>query len=216
MQSKKEELQNRQLIAMLIPAKERLRKYSIEEICRKAAVSFDESEKAFFFRSLGKDIRVRYPDFELTISGSETPGMWHHLTLLQYLDTADGEPLSEEWQSLAEMPGGLSRGAGFNKDIETMISRSFSSVSTEDFTQLCLRMDARIIPSRADVTAEFSYAPRFPILLNYWAADDEFPASGKCLVRKGAEHYLSIEAAGGACSAVVEALQLQGPELKIR
>lgn len=209
MQPKKEELQNRQLTAMLIPAKERLRKYSIEDICRKAAVSFDESENVFFFSSLGKDIRIRYPEFELTISGSETPGMWHHLTLLQYLDTADGEPLSEEWQSLADMPGGLSRGAGFNKDIETMISRSFSSISKEAFARLCLDLGARIIPSRADVTAEFPYAPRFPILLNYWEADDEFPASGKCLVRKGAEHYLGIEAAGGACSAVVQALQQQ-------
>lgn len=205
--TKKEELQNRQLMAMLIPAKERLKKYSIEEICRKAGIEFDHSQKKFCFNSLGKEVQVSYPDFELTISGIETPGMWHHLTLLQYMDTADGQPLSEEWQSLTEMPGGLSRGAGFNKDISSMISRSFSSLTKEAFAQLCQSLGARIIPSPADVTAEFSYAPRFPILLNFWTADDEFPASGKCLVRKGADHYLGIEAAGGACSAIVQAMQ---------
>lgn len=42
-----------------------------------------------------------------------------------------------------------------------------------------------------------------------WEADDEFPASGKVLVDAMAEHYLEMEAAGGACSAVIQEIRKQ-------
>ena len=201
----KKERQNQQLQAMLPPAQERLRKYTPEEICRKADVSFDEEKQEFFFESLGKEIRIRYPAFVI-----EPPlEMWHTLTLLQYLDTADGTDLPEGLISLTDLPGGMARGAGFNKDIETMFARYFTDTTAEAFAAACRSLGAEIVPSKADVCAVFAYAPRFPVTINFWESDDEFPASGKALVNVGAEHYLAIEAAGGACAAVVQAIRDQ-------
>lgn len=49
-------------------------------------------------------------------------------------------------------------------------------------------------------------APHFPILVNFRGSDEEFPLSGKAFVDANAHHYLAIEAAGGACAAVVQQL----------
>lgn len=200
--SVKEELQQRQLTAMLEPARKKLQKYSVEELCEKAGITFDDQTREYLVPSMGMQIRVHYPDFII----SQTLDMWHHLTILQYMDTADGTALTDKWISLADMRGGLSRGFGFNKDIETMFRRKFGSVSAERFAQACGNLGGRIQKGKADVSAVIPYAPRFPVTVNFWVADDEFPASGKVLVNERAEHYLTIEAAGGACSAVVAAL----------
>ena len=132
--------------------------------------------------------------------------MWRHLTLLQYLDTADGTPLTGTEIALSEMRGGLSRGLGFDKDIALMFSRDFRGAAAEDVGRACAALGGRIVPGKADVTAVIPYAPRFPVTLRFWCGDEEFPPSGKALVDAAAEHYLTLEAAGGACSSVVQAL----------
>ncbi|MGN0364234.1 MAG: DUF3786 domain-containing protein [Bilifractor sp.] len=197
--SNKEELQQKYLLTMLKPAQEKLKKYSIETLCKKAAITFDEAAQDFIVPSLGMELRVHYPDFTI----DRALDMWHYLTILQYMDTADGCPLTDKWISLSEMSGGLSRGYGFNKDISTMFQRNFGNISPEHFARACRKAGGRIQPGKSDVSAVIPYAPMFPVTVNFWASDEEFPASGKVLVNEKAEHYLTIEAAGGACSAVV-------------
>ena len=51
----------------------------------------------------------------------------------------------------------------------------------------------------------WSAVPFFPVTVHFWCGDEEFPASGKALVDAAAEHYLTLEAAGGACSSAVQA-----------
>ncbi len=132
--------------------------------------------------------------------------MWRHLTLLQYLDTADGTPLAGTEIALSQMRGGLSRGWGFDKDLSLMFSREFHDASAEDVARACRALGGRIVPGKADVNAVIHYAPRFPVTVHFWCGDEEFPASGKVLVNAAAEHYLTLEAAGGACSSVVQAI----------
>lgn len=202
---KAKELQNRQLISMLEPAIERLKSYRPQEICAKAKIEYDEQEKTICIPSMGQEIKISYPDFTI----DRQLEMWHHLTLLQYLYTADGSALSGNWKGLQQMRGGISRGWGFDKDIETMFGRYFSNISKDEFANACVRLGGKIIDGNADVSAVISYAPRFPIFVSFWEADDEFPASGKTLVDENADHYLEIEAAGGACTAVVQEIQRQ-------
>lgn len=197
------EIKNRQLQAMLEPVRDRLKKYSPEVLCRKAMVSFDENSQCFCLPSMGQEIIIHYPDFLV----QQELEMWHYLTLLQYLDTADGIPLSGKWIGLQQMPGGLSRGRGFDKDIETMFERYFSGIKADEFLEKCLQLGGRKIEGKADVTAVIPYAPMFPVMVSFWESDDEFAASGKVLVDGNAEHYLTIEAAGGACSAVIQEIR---------
>ncbi|MCQ2452634.1 MAG: DUF3786 domain-containing protein, partial [Oscillospiraceae bacterium] len=193
---------SRQFPLMLKPARERLSAYSPQQLCEKGGITFDALSQQFLFPSLGKSISVSYPEFII----NEKLNPWHHLTLLQYMDTADATPLTNRLISLSDMPGGLSRGHGFNKDIDTMFSRWFTNISAEQFKVACLKLGGKLLEEKADATVCIPYAPRFPITLCYYEGDDEFPPSGKALVDSNAHHYLTIEAAGGACAAVVQTL----------
>lgn len=194
---------NRQMTAMLLPAQERLKKYEIQNICQRAGVQFDTESQEFFFESMGQEIRVAYPTFEIR----QEIEMWHYLTLLQYLNTADGRDLQGQWISLVDMRGGISRGQGFNREIEEIFTQFFGKITKEEFRQACLSLGGELLEDKADVCAVISYAPRFPIRVSFWQADEEFCASGKTLVDANAEHYLSLEAAGAACVYTVQKIR---------
>jgi len=202
MAGKHKETENKQLLAMLIPARERIQRYSPEELSAKSGIAYYPERKEFIVQSLGKDISISWPDCRI----SPELNMWHSLTLLQYLGQADGSPLSGNLIGLPDMRGGLGRGIGFDKDISLMFKRFFTGITVDEFKAACVSSGGRIIKGSADVTAIFQYAPRFPITLCFYESDEDFPASGKLLVDKNAEHYLTLEAAGGACSATVNTL----------
>ena len=196
------EAKDRQIALMLAPTQERLTGRDIAQLCENAAVSIDSVTNELLLPSMGEVVHIRLPDFVIT----QELDMWRHLTLLQYLDTADGTPLTGRGIALSEMRGGLSRGLGFDKDISLMFSRDMRDVSADAFARACAALGGRIISGKADVNAVIPYAPRFPVTVHFWCGDEEFPASGKTLVDAAAEHYLTLEAAGGACSSVVQAI----------
>ena len=193
---------HRQMALMLAPAQEKLIGRDIAKLCENAFVAVDSETNALLLPSLGEIVRVRLPDFVIT----QELDMWRHLTLLQYLDTADGTPLTGKEIALSEMRGGLSRALGFDKDISLMFSRDLRDTSADAFARACEALGGHIVPGKADVSAVIPYAPRFPVTVHFWCGDEEFPASGKALVDAAAEHYLTLEAAGGACSSVVQAI----------
>ena len=196
------DVKSRQMALMLAPAQERLIGRDIAELCENAAISLDSAANELLLPSMGEGVRIRLPDFVIT----QELDMWRHLTLLQYLDTADGTPLTGREIALSEMRGGLSRGLGFDKDISLMFSRDLRDASAEGFARACEVLGGTIVPGKADVNVVIPYAPRFPVTIHFWCGDEEFPAAGKTLVDAAAEHYLMLEAAGGACSSVVQSI----------
>ena len=193
---------HRQMALMLAPAREKLMGRDVGALCRNAGAVLAGDGTALTLASMGETVRIALPDFVI----AQELDMWRHLTLLQYLDTADGTPLTGQEIALSQMRGGLSRGLGFDKDISLMFSRDFRDAAPEDVGRACTALGGRIVPGKADLTAVIPYAPRFPVTVRFWCGDEEFPPSGKVLVDAAAEHYLTLEAAGGACSSVVQAI----------
>ena len=64
-QVKPQEKENRMYQEMKKAAWERLRSCDPLEIAKKAGVLFDEKESVFSFVSLGRQIRVAYPGFQV-------------------------------------------------------------------------------------------------------------------------------------------------------
>lgn len=194
-----DEKKSRQMELMLAPAQERLKLYNPEDLCKKGSIQFDKENNQFVVESMNQKIYVSYPEYVI----DQDLDMWHYLTILQYMDTADGSPLSGEYIGLAQMRDGLSRGRGYDTDISTMFAHDFIDVEADDFASACEKLGGKLVKSKADVTAVIHYAPMFPVMINFYEGDDEFKPSGKMLVDKHADHYLTVEAAGGACSAVL-------------
>ena len=134
--------------------------------------------------------------------------MWMHLTILQYMAEADGHPLDSEWISLSDLQvGGLVRGASFDRENDALIQRGIGKLDVETLRRVGRKMGAVEVSSKADLSLQFWFMPRFPYLLNLWFADEEFPASGKVLCDRAAEHYLKVEAAGTIAGLLLQELE---------
>lgn len=160
---------------------------SPETIRHLANVDFDGA--AFHFQSLGQNVTVTYPDYQ--IHPSLHP--WHILTILHYLSSADGTPLSGKLISFSQHRDGMVRGGGFDRNAEKIISSKISTMTEEDLLHRIHTLGGEIISDNADLCVCFPYLPNYPVYLKLWFADEDFPASGRMLLDASAAHYLSIE-----------------------
>ena len=65
----------------------------------------------------------------------------------------------------------------------------------EELKEACIRLGGQIQPrlARADVTARIPAFPFFPVLLQFWDADDEFPPQIKIMWDDQTMRYLNFE-----------------------
>ncbi len=178
---------NQLLDNMLRVAKGRLAEHSPYEIAENAGIKYEDG--VFCFVSIGCEVKVSYPDFDVS---PELP-QWHLLSLLHYLDISDGAALSGKQISFSHYRDGMVRGGGFDRDAERMIRDELGNMDQDVLMKRCVALGAQMLPSNADLCARFDFAPRYPVWLKMWFADEEFPASGRMFVDESAEHYLSIE-----------------------
>ena len=176
---------DRQFENMRIVARERLLRHTPQEVSRKAGVRYEDG--MYLVDTLGKTVSVRLPDCTVLPQLSN----WHTLTLLHYLDLADGAPPSGRMISFSQYKDGLVRGGGLDRNAELIVRRD---------------LGAELLPSNADFCAHFSFLPRCSLWLKVWFADDELPPSGRLLIDESAPHYLTIEDAVTAGSLILDAL----------
>lgn len=172
-----------------------------EQIAQMADVVFDGT--AFDVPSLGSMYRFSYPDYICP----SPPSDWHCLTILHYLSAADSAPVTGEACSMGSMPGGLIRGTKYDQTSAQALTEFLSEKSEEQVRQSLAGLGATIVDGRADLCAVLPFLPRFPLYLNIWFADEEFPPSARLLVDRCAGHYLTIEDAVTAGEVVLELLK---------
>lgn len=180
-------MENRQFELMLEAARERLLRHVPEEISKKAGVRYENG--VFWVRTLGRRVEIQWPAGKITPPVSK----WHALTLLHYLDLADGTPLTGRTITFSQYKDGLVRGGGLDRNTELIVRRDLGVLPREELARRCEALGAELLPSNADFCARFDFAPRYPVWLKVWFADEEFPASGRLLVDESAPSYLTIE-----------------------
>lgn len=191
---------NQLLDNMLRAAKQRLAGRDPEQIARCAKAEFHNG--IFRFLSLGREVCVSWPELEVA---PELPH-WQLLTILHYLDLADGVLVTGRMKSFSAYRDGMVRGGGFDRDTEEIIREKLGVMHPKLLEERCLALGAELQPSNADLCACIHFAPNYPVWLKLWFADEEFPASGRVFVDEGAEHYLAIEDAVTVGMLVFEAL----------
>lgn len=193
--------ENRQYEAMLQVARARLCGRNAEKIAAQAGAEL--CEEGFRLQSLGKEVLVKIPGLELEPECS----MWHTLTLLHYLDLADGTEQSGQLMTFSQYPeGGLVRGGGFDREAENLIAQKLGALPPAELEARCRALGGEILPGNADLCVRFDFLPRYPVWLKVWFADEEFPASGRMFLDKSAPHYLTIEDAVTVGSLILDNL----------
>lgn len=185
---------------MMQTAQERLLRHVPEEISEKAGVRYENG--VFWVRTLGRRVEIQWPAGKITPPVSK----WHALTLLHYLDLADGTPLSGRTITFSQYKDGLVRGGGLDRNTELIVRRDLGVLPREELARRCETLGAELLPSNADFCARFDFAPRYPVWLKVWFADEEFPTSGRLLVDESAPNYLTIEDAVTVGSLILDCL----------
>lgn len=132
-----------------------------------------------------------YPDLKFyTAMGDELPE-FQELLLLYYFATADGFPLTSNFVSFADLPGGR------------IYSQAFQGYSGNEIVKVCgdnitgFRKSCELMGGQpqpiADAAFNFSVLPMVTIQVVYWLGDDEFPSACKILFDAAATHYLPID-----------------------
>ena len=197
-----QELKNRAFSEMLKVAKQRLSGRSAEEIAANTKIEFDMEKSEFLLSSLGQNIRISYPEYDITPELNE----WHHLTILHYLDMADGTEISSRLIPFGELSHGLVRGGGFDRQSERTISQTLANQSPNHLQKACEKLGAKIISSNADLCAVFPFLPLYPVTLKVWFADEDIAGTGRMFLDGSADHYLSVEDAVTVGSLILERL----------
>lgn len=174
---------------MLTAAKYRLAERKPQEIAVNANITYDENEQKFFVDSLGTTHVIKYPDYE-SIDRMES---WYHLLVLHYMDLADGTKMTGKQISFGELKDGLIRGTKFDLTVEYELQKILKGNSEERIKGVLEQLGGVFKSSKADLCAEIPFFPMYPVTMNIWFADDEYPASGKMLLDESADHYLTIE-----------------------
>lgn len=172
------------------------------EIARNAGLDFDEEVGCFTFTSLGEDVRVEYPSYRFEPALDE----WRQLAILHVMKLADGAPLAGTWMPMGEMRDGMVRGGDFDRRCERAIRERLSRMPEGELEGRCRSLGGVAVESNADFAARIEFLPRCPLLLKLWRADEEFPASGKLLLDRSVDHYLTIEDAVTVGQLVMEKL----------
>lgn len=170
-----------------------------EEIAKNAGIQYDADERVFRFSSMGIDLAVAYPSYEIT---PEVSG-WHRLAILHYLHLADGAPLTGREITFGQMRSGMVRGGGIDRKCELAI-QSMKDLDEEKLARICESLGGEKIKSNADVAYRIPFLPRFPVTLKVWLPDEEFPASGRLVLDGSADHYFTIEDAVTVAEILIE------------
>lgn len=174
---------------MLTAAKERLRDKDPFKIAQNAHIIYDEINAQYLVDSLGKKYVITYPDYECI----EEIENWHHLVILHYMDLADGTELNGNLISFANLKDGMIRGTKFDRTVEVELQKNFKNKSEIRIETALKELGGNDKKSKADLCMKIPFLPMYPVTINIWFADDEYPTSGKLLLDKSADHYLTVE-----------------------
>lgn len=101
-------------------------------------------------------------------------------------------PLSGNWTLVGNF---AAAGASPSADFFAQKYADFFSGKTEKLKKACKSLGGELQPrlAGADVTARIPAFPFFPVLLQFWERDDEFPPQLKILWDTQTMHYLNFE-----------------------
>lgn len=193
---------NRAFQKMRKSALQRLQGRAAADTAVRTGIPFNRQRQVFSLSSLGREIQISYPRWEISPAVDE----WHQLLIFHYLDLADGTPLSGQIMPFGDLPNGMTRGGGFDRQSEKDLSTRLGSCLPEQVERACRALGATLVPSNADVCAVFSLFPNYPITLKLWFADEDIPGSGRLFLDRSASNYLTVEDAVTAGSLLMEAL----------
>lgn len=168
-----------------------LRAGDLAERCAKSgsALRPDGSIDVTFLNNV---YRVSPPSFDVArADGDAAVPITDRILVLHYLATAGGKPVSGDWITFGEVPGGdlylpVFRARSLDRLVAAFDGR-------EDELTAAAASIGGVPAEHGDVSVVIEAFARVPVAAVLWRGDDEFPASGAFLFDRSTPDYLPAE-----------------------
>jgi hypothetical protein len=163
---------------------ERYKVLDTQEVSRRTAVPYDETQRRFVLTLLGFTVYASWPDFALLPADAEACprdlyGTKAQILLIRHLlEGSHGEALGK-WLPYRELPWGDVYDRQFTGRCITRLAFAFGA-KLDQFAKACRYLNGRKY-EKADVSYDLDFLPGLTVRLLLWAGDDEFPPQSQWL-----------------------------------
>ncbi len=175
-------------------AKEEFAKRESEDMAEKAGGEYEAvncSNSMVSVRLLGEELTLAHPDGSIEFPDHHQVPIVAHILLLHYLINATGKPLTGEFASYKDIPGGDKYFSVFKKRVEMPVINAYGE-NQEGFEAACSSLGGARV-NMGDVAFRFQAFPMVPITYVFWRGEEEFPASLQVLFDGSVKDYLPLE-----------------------
>lgn len=165
-----------------------------ESLASRTGASYRETapgQGEFHLSLLGIPVLGVFPNLTFYTPSRDKLPDFQQALLLYYFSTATGAPLTGQWVSFADLPGGRMYSQAFQGYSGDAVRDAVSN-QLELFKNACLALGGQPL-DLGSASFSFSALPRAPLLLTFWLGDEEFPSSCKVLFDGCATAYLPID-----------------------
>jgi len=162
-----------------------------EDVCRIAICDYDPGKKGYRISVWGEDYGIYPNESKIVRLQDDDLDVGHLLKLfiIYYILRSKDIPISNEWISEKDIPGGATFFRGPHK-IPTHVIETRYEDNIEEFREICEHLDG--VPlDMADAAYTFEITPRIPVAVQFWDKDDEFSAEAKILFDKTIAEHLA-------------------------
>ncbi|MBP2635212.1 MAG: hypothetical protein H6Q72_1119 [Firmicutes bacterium] len=162
------------------------------EMAANSGATFDETQNVFLIKYINEEYMVSYPDGEVTFANrQDSVPVPVKVVLLHYLLAATGQPLSGQWISFKEIPGGMIYLQPFNGRVLGAF-KAFFGKDAKRLLSAGEQVGGR--PAKfGDAAVTLDILPRVPVTYVIWQGDEEFPTNATALFDASAQYYLPTE-----------------------
>ncbi len=162
------------------------------DVCLNSSVIFNREKESYVVPYLNRKYLVHHETGEVTnLEDNQKPPIHMQIIILHYLATADGTPLSGEWITFKELPGGAIYVEPYQgRNIKPLLKHFGQNPRL--FQELALTMEGKA-ESFGDVSVVLRPFPKIPLGFVFWEGDHEFSPSATIIYDSSAPHYLPTE-----------------------
>ena len=163
------------------------------DVCRCALCRYDSNKGYYTLSVWGEDYNI-YPGESKIIriqDDNSDINIFIGLFILHYLLTSKAIPISREWISEKDIPGGVAFFQGPHAIPTSLIAKRYGD-NIGGFRNICDQLDG--IPlEMADKAYSFKITSRITAAVLLWKGDDEFPAESKILFDRTIIEHLALD-----------------------
>ena len=164
-----------------------------EGVCKSALCRYDSNKGCYILSVWGEDYCI-FPEASRIMRLGDDKSNTHTLFglfMVHYLLTSKEIPITKEWISEKDIPGGATFFRGPHEIPAYLIEKRYGD-NVGGFSDACEQLGGMPL-DMADKAYAFRIAPRIPVAILLWKGDDEFPAESKMLFDRSIIEHLALD-----------------------